>query len=112
MPEPKPKPKRKRRWLTYSLRSFFLVVTIGCIALGFWANGAAKQKAAVEWVRAKGGTVRYNFEVGENFSQLQIPHPPGPEWAREILGLDYFAAWSLSIWMNPAKPKTLRHWRD
>ena len=33
MPEPKQKPKRRRRWLTYSLRSFLLVVTIGCIAL-------------------------------------------------------------------------------
>ncbi len=91
MPEPKQKPKRKRRWLTYSLRSFLLVVTIGCIALGFWANRAAKQKAAIAWVKANGGIVFYDFEFEPDDDPILEPHAPGPEWAQAMLGVDYFA---------------------
>ncbi len=79
MPEPKQKPKRKRRWLTYSLRSFLLVVTIGCIAFGYWANRAAKQKTAIEWVKANGGIVHYDFEYDGGYNPFAIrKRPPEP----------------------------------
>jgi len=43
-------PKRKRRWLRYSLRSFFVVLTISCLALGFYVSRAERQARAVQWV--------------------------------------------------------------
>ncbi len=73
MPDPQQQPKRKRRWLTYSLRTFFLIVTVACFAFGYWAHLAAKQKAAVEWVKANGGTVAYDFEVDENLEPVETP---------------------------------------
>ncbi len=95
MPETQQKPKRKRRWLTYSLRSFFLVVTIACLAFGYWANSAAKQKAAVEWVKANGGECYYDFEVDDDGTLLTLmgktPVRPYPQSAQTLLGDDYFA---------------------
>ena len=95
MSDTQQKPNPKRRWLTYSLRSFFLVVTIACVAFGFWASSAAKQKAAVEWVKANGGTVYYDFELDDDDEPPEwsgkTPIRPYPKWAATVLGDDYFA---------------------
>ncbi len=95
MPEPKHNPKRKRRCLTYSLRTFLLVVTIACVAFGYWAHLAAKQKAAVEWVKANGGTCYYGHEIDDNGIPLKwndkTPVYPYPKWAHRLLGDDFFA---------------------
>ncbi len=85
------KAKRKRRWLTYSLRTFFLIVTVACVAFGVWANSAAKQKAAVEWVKKSGGECWYDFEVDENLQPVETPERPYTKWAHALLGDDYFA---------------------
>ncbi len=66
MAETQQKPKPKRRWLTYSLRSFFLIVTVACLAFGYWANSAAKQRAAVDWVKKSGGECWYDSQVDED----------------------------------------------
>ena len=42
MSDPKP-----RRWFRYSLRTLFIVMTVGCLVSGFWLNRAFRQRDAV-----------------------------------------------------------------
>lgn len=71
------KPKRKRRWLRFSLRTFFVVLTAGCLLLGYWAYHAEQQRDAVRWVRANGGDVSYRVHA--------------PQWLCDVVGIDYCA---------------------
>jgi len=41
--------KPRRRWLSYSLRTLFVLVTLLCVWLGLYANRAERQKRAVAW---------------------------------------------------------------
>lgn len=86
MPDTKQKPKRRRRWLRYSLRTLLVVITISCIALGYWAHRAGRQKAVVKWVKKNGGYVTYDFE----FDGINIKPEPDPGLLQGILGEDYF----------------------
>src|SRR5689334_19696866 len=52
----------RRRWLRYSLRTLFVLVTLLCVWLGLWANRAERQKRAVAWFKAHGGEVHYDYE--------------------------------------------------
>jgi hypothetical protein len=87
-------PKRKRRWLQFSLRTLVLAITLVCIWLGFTANQAKRQKRAVEALRATGATILYDYQVNEyggHDLSKPSPPPPGPDWLRNLIGLDYFA---------------------
>lgn len=90
MPETKQKPRRRRRWLRYSLRSFFVVLTIFCVALGYWVHRAKRQQAAVKWVIENGGIARYDFEFDEKGDNIDNAKPSGPKWLQAFLGNDYF----------------------
>ena len=85
--------KRRRRWLKVSLRTFLLAITVLCVWLGFIVNRANKQKQAVAWVREHGGTVYYDFEFYKENSEFPYKdaEPPGPDWLRKWIGIDYFA---------------------
>lgn len=83
--------KPNRRWLSFSLRMFLLILTLVAIALGWYVNRVSQQRAAVAWVVQKGGTVQYSFEFGPNEQPLKQPVPPGPDWLRNMLGIDYFS---------------------
>lgn len=61
MSDTKQQPKRKRRWLRYSIRTLLIVVTIFCVALGYWVNRANRQRDVVKWVEENGGSVTYDF---------------------------------------------------
>ena len=63
MPLNPSEPPKKRRWLRYSLRSSFIVLTIGCLLLGYWVYRAERQKAVVKWVEQNGGWVWYDFQL-------------------------------------------------
>lgn len=95
--------KPRRRYLTFSLRTLFVLLTIGCIWLGILAERAREQREAVEAIEALGGYVIYDWEPElEKVEQLSVPHivflrdrcPPGrPEgwpWLRKLIGDDYF----------------------
>jgi len=84
-------PKRRRRWLSYSLRTLLVVMTIFCVALGYWVHRAKRQEAVVEWVEDNGGRVNYDFEFGEKDEFIDDPQPPGPKWVQAFLGNDYLA---------------------
>ena len=83
----KPKP---RRWLQFSLRTFFVLVTVFCVWLGWTVHRANEQRKAVEWVREMGGDVAYGYQRDEAGIPIVDAKPPGPKWLRQLLGVDYF----------------------
>ena len=85
-------PKPKRRWLKLSLRTLLILLTIGCIWLGWTVNRARQQRAAVEWVTEIGGKIYYDFETDQDGYPSRKPgRPPGPAWLRDWVGVDYLA---------------------
>ena len=84
------KPKPRRRWLQYSLRTFFVLLTVLCVWLGWTVHLANEQRKAVEWVREKGGSVEYDYEHNPNPFSVVKGKPPVPKWLVQLLGVDYF----------------------
>ena len=75
--------KPKRRWLQFSLRTLFIVVTVFCVWLAITAKRAREQRQAVEAIRAVHGAIAFQH-------QLDRTEPPGPEWLRQLIGDEYF----------------------
>lgn len=74
--------KPKRRFLRFSLRTFLLVILVGCVALGWKVERARKQRETVNWIQQMGGMALYDYQIDDNFN-------PGPEWLRRHLGIDF-----------------------
>ena len=51
-----------------------------CVWLGWHINNVNKQKKAVEWVRVNGGMVYYDFQLDDDFHQMNEVLPPVPQW--------------------------------
>lgn len=84
----------RRRWLRFSLRAAMIALTLICVWLGLTANRANRQKRSVEALRKAGAEVSYDYEVNEYGSRdprKPTPPAPGPDWLRNIIGVDYFA---------------------
>lgn len=76
----------KRRWLRLSLRSFFVLITVVSMFLGWKSNAAVQQREAVESIRKSGGGFTYDYQHGTaNLAEL-----PGPPWLRNWIGIDFF----------------------
>ena len=84
------KPNPRRRWLQYSLRAFFVLVTVFSVWLGVVVHRANEQKKAVEWVREIGGSVWYDYQYDADGSFINDAEPPGPKWLMQLLGAEYF----------------------
>jgi hypothetical protein len=80
----------KRRWFRYSLRSFFLVVTLIGIFLGWKINVARKQRDAVRAFQSYGATVRYDYEFDIEGPKISDRKSPNPHWLVKYLGVDFF----------------------
>ena len=81
--------KRKRRWFRFSLKTFVVVLTVFCVWLGLLVYRVNKQREVIQWVKDHRGTVRYDFEWDEEKqSSILDPEPPGPDWLRELIGID------------------------
>lgn len=78
-----PTARPKRRFLRVSLRTLLLLLTAGCIWIGWKVDKAHKQRAAVAWVKETGGEAYYDYERNTDH-----PMPPGPAWLRELIGID------------------------
>jgi len=91
------KPKPKRRWLQFSLRTMFVVVTVFCVFLGMVVKRARDQKLAVEAILEAGGTVYYQHQ--SDFDSPTVP--PGPEWLRGLVGDEYFSTVTKVILLGP-----------
>jgi len=66
----------KRRWLRFSLRTFFVVVTVLCIALGIVLHRARARREALRVIDELGGG--YSITIG------------GPAWLRSIVKDDKY----------------------
>ncbi len=84
------KPKPRRRFWQYSLRTFFALVTMFCVWLGWTVHRANEQRTAVQWVRKMGGWVWYDYQLDKNGNEIVDAEPPGPKWLAPLLGADYF----------------------
>ncbi len=92
----KPPSKPMRRLLRISLRAFLLLLTVGCVWVGWKANKAQKQRAAVAWVEEMGGFALYNYDYGAgspdflNRGAVYVG-PPQPAWLRELIGVSFLS---------------------
>lgn len=67
-------------------------VTILAVVLGWWQSEIRRQRNATAWVLAQGGYISYDYErpLADGSYPLGAK-PPGPDWLRNWLGIDYFA---------------------
>src|ERR1051325_8963858 len=76
----------RQRWLSYSLRTMLLVVTLFCIWLGVQVDRAQRQKRQVKAIEQLGGHVLYD----KDYVYLPTAEPRGFDWLREYIGRDFF----------------------
>jgi internalin A len=76
----------KRRWFQFSLSTFFILVTLFAVWLGFISFHAHEQRAIVARIKELGGIVRYDYQMGANPQQS----PSGWPWLRRLVGDEYF----------------------
>ncbi|MBC7852880.1 MAG: hypothetical protein IAF94_05550, partial [Pirellulaceae bacterium] len=77
-----PTPSPKRRWLTFSLRGAFLILTIFCIGLAILsvrAQRARNQEQAVRDVLAHGGHLRFDYQEDATGAVNDKAQPQAPE---------------------------------
>jgi hypothetical protein len=81
-----------RRWLRFSLRTFFLLVTVLCVWLGIRVNQARRQKEAVEALRMRGFYVNYEHWRSDQYPEYfnSSRELPVPTWLRNLAGDDFF----------------------
>ncbi|HJT35201.1 MAG TPA: hypothetical protein VJ783_24465 [Pirellulales bacterium] len=107
-----------RRMLQFSLRTFLVLLTAGCIWLGLKTEKVRRQRYLVRMVNNLGGELAYDYQYQWGPVQLGTPPtPPGPKLLRSVLGDDYFAD-LVSVQVKNvaeqdiariAKQKSLRH---
>ena len=75
-----------RRYLTFSLRTLFVLLTALAVWLGVVINRAREQREAVKAIEALGGEVAYDWAW-----DVKTPKgPTGPAWLRRLIGDDFF----------------------
>ena len=82
----------KRRWFQYSLRTLLLLVLLACIGTSYTAvriDRAKQEREASEAIERVGGLVQYDYQPAQG--PFQVQPPPGPAWARKLLGENFFA---------------------
>jgi Leucine-rich repeat (LRR) protein len=87
---PENQPKRKRRWLRYSLRSFLVLMTIACLALGYWVHRANRQRAAMKWVLENGGLAWHEYRFDEEGAFIETSSPV-PVYLEPLLDEHYLS---------------------
>lgn len=83
-----------RTWLQFSLRGFLVVLTTGCLWLGWQVERAREQQQAVKAIEASGGEVTYDWsefkQAGASPFAVDRGQPGGPAWLRRLIGEDFF----------------------
>ncbi len=76
-----------------SLRTLAVLVTALCVVLGWKVRQVERQKEVVAWVEQQGniGRVWYDYELSDAGDLIVDAKLPGPQWLRDLVGVDYFA---------------------
>ncbi len=88
--------KPTRRYLTFSLRTFFVLLTAFAVWLGLVVKRAREQAEAVEAIQSLGGLVVYDWHLllspdpSGNYNPEPEELKEGPAWLQRIVGDDYF----------------------
>src|SRR6185437_11305871 len=101
-----------RRYLTFSLRTLFVLTTVFAVWLGVVVNRAREQREAVKAIEALGGTVAYDWDEFpfDPFASDKRHTPHGPAWLRWLIGDDYFQnaiAVDFTYLFFPASPENV-----
>src|SRR3569623_2222441 len=96
----------RRRYLTFSLRTLFVVLTSLTVWLGFVVNRVREQREAVRAIEALTGRVQYDWQPkkvevtltakgfegmkGWRIVNASNTAPDAPEWLRRLLGDEFF----------------------
>ncbi len=85
-------PLPRRRYLTFSLRTLFILLTTLAVWLGIATHRAREQRAAVQAIESLGGAVRYDWQNDplDPFGSDVLDEPAGPAWLRRLMGDDFF----------------------
>jgi hypothetical protein len=78
--------RSKRRWLTFSMRTLLIVMTLICVGIGWKMNQVWNVRRVVAEIQRLGGVVTYVHELGV----APLAEPPGPKWLRRIAGDIFF----------------------
>ncbi len=83
----------KPRYVRFSLRAILLAMLLAGIVFG-WIQRSRQQRESIRQIRASNPTAAllYNFEVDASGALKQQGTPPGPDWLRERLGVDYLSS--------------------
>lgn len=76
-----------RRYLTFSLRFFFVALTVAGVWLGVVVNRAREQRETVMAIEEMGGFVLYDWHF-DALSPADRPH--GPAWLQRLIGDEFF----------------------
>ena len=71
-----------------------IAVTLFCVAAGVVSSEASRQQRAVERIKAacRYVAVFYDYQLDAKFNPRPVdPAPPGPDWLRSLIGIDYLA---------------------
>ncbi|HUY88085.1 MAG TPA: hypothetical protein VMV10_05095 [Pirellulales bacterium] len=110
--------KWNRRYLTYSLRTFFILLTGFAIWLGWKVNRAREQREAMKAIEAMGGSAFYDWQVeafSPGFGVLQEPRSPILAWLRRLgCGDIFYDAEQVAIGINSrdriVRASEIRNW--
>lgn len=75
----------KRRWFQFSLLGILMLITAVGAGLGLYVRRVQKQCEVVAFVKQYHGELTYDYQWDRR------SHAPGPTWARDWLGDDYFS---------------------
>ena len=91
----------QRRWLRFSLRGLFVIVTVIAIWMGISVHQIRTQRDAVRQIQAAGGTVMYDYHEVSPRTVSTAGKPRGPEWLRNLAGPELF---DRPVWVSLYTP--------
>jgi hypothetical protein len=97
----------RRRYLTFSLRTLFILLTLFAVWTAIVVRRATEQREAVKAIEAVGGQVFYDWQVRPSPIAAAGPlilnpnaKPPVPEWLRRVVGDHFFQKTSMVYLLN------------
>ena len=88
----------RRRWLSFTLRGLLIVFTALALTLGWYANRALRQRAAVAVILQKGGRISYSHN---DFKAVPSPELATPPPLAGLLGIDFVDTVTVAEFLGP-----------